>query len=462
MQTYPGVRISGEASRTGAEPTASTCIYFADARTPRSNLLMRTVNVTKEGQVKKSLAFNYPVRVMRVYQAGTGLNASLNLAKAVTIATRYAAVRAQGHGHYSEAPMEIPIIHQPIYYSSLLGLIAQSYASFLATKHCLGLGDMLHGNSTAQTAYVGALTSGLKAYVTDAASSGVASSQRTCGILGCSALSLFPGLLIQTNSFCVRHGENQRLYQETATYLMNILAASKRRHESNAAPDSVAWLFEIQNDKLQTPSTPQDYASIHSDLPSLLRLFQRRAVDLLVKIEADLLASTDQERRSLGRRGAWDKHVMGLIDATEAFLEAVILETFIRQTQSVSDGRPCDVLSKLCLLWGLNTILASPASFGAIVMGEAVQMDTIKKTVRRLGEDLLPDALALVDAWEFKEDEVGGSALGASDGDVYKRFVREIFRLSGGSEHGGSAKGEAVQSIEGKQVNETPKAKAKL
>jgi len=121
--------------------------------------------------------------------------------------------------------------------------------------------------------------------------------------------------------------------------------------------------------------------------------------------------------------------MMLIISASRAHIEYPVLDSFNNLITSPPAplSAPLETaLERLCSLFALSTIV-NPRSADALyfiesnIWGEAYlntsQLDTIRFLVNELLEQLLPEAIALTDAWDFSDASLC-SALGMRDGNV--------------------------------------------
>ncbi|KAI8294061.1 Peroxisomal acyl-coenzyme A oxidase 1 [Colletotrichum sp. SAR 10_98] len=99
---------------------------------------------------------------------------------------------------------------------------------------------------------------------------------------------------------------------------------------------------------------------------------------------------------------------------------------FITAVEKVEDEEVKGVLERLRSVFALSTIV-NPQSADALTFVEdgflsEEQLDEIRHTLRRLLDELLPDAIGLTDAWDFTDAGLG-SAIGRKDGEAYETLM---------------------------------------
>jgi acyl-CoA oxidase len=132
--------------------------------------------------------------------------------------------------------------------------------------------------------------------------------------------------------------------------------------------------------------------------------------------------------------------MMLLISASRAHTEYFILRSFIDTISSLPDTTSSSlrtVLNRTRSLFALSTII-NPQTVDALSFVETayadspylttMQLDLIRSLVNGLLDQLLPEAIALTDAWDFSDASLC-SALGMYDGNVYENIMRWVDQL---------------------------------
>jgi acyl-CoA oxidase len=135
---------------------------------------------------------------------------------------------------------------------------------------------------------------------------------------------------------------------------------------------------------------------------------------------------------------AWNEHMMLLISAPRAHIEYFVMKSFVDTISSLSNttspGLPT-VLSRLGSLFALSTII-NTRSVDALSFLEtdgtpylsSFQLDTIRSLFNDLLGQLLPEAVALTDAWDFLDASLC-SVLVMYDGNVYESIMRWVEQM---------------------------------
>lgn len=80
------------------------------------------------------------------------------------------------------------------------------------------------------------------------------------------------------------------------------------------------------------------------------------------------------------------------------------------------------VLRRLCDLFSLDKLLEDSTTLLESGYANGAQVQMLRDQVEALARELRPDAVSLVDAFNYS-DVVLGSYIGAADGDIYTRYA---------------------------------------
>lgn len=349
-------------------------------------------------------------------------HAAFQLAQALTIATRYSVIREQGRGPFStDSAEEASIINFKSQHYRLLVLISKAYANLFTWKNL----DFTYKHMIQRQAngdhsalpHHHILMCGLKAWSTESASNGVEDARKMCGGHGYMLISGLPDIVSSVTAMATFEGENIVMWQQVAMYLMKGLAANElpvgMAYMNNYRPGSKPHLVVARGAALLSPIY-------------LRRNFEHRAAELAFEASQLLTSST------LSKSAAWNKHMMTLIAAARAHIEFHVIAAFIIEVCSLPESPVRDVLFKLIALYGLTTITAptplDAISFFADNHLSHTQLSEIREQVDILLEQLLPDAIALTDAWNFTDASLC-SAIGMRDGNAYERIMEWVKQL---------------------------------
>lgn len=402
----PGIELGDIGLKFGYNETDNGFARFDHVRIPRENMLMKNVEVKKDGSYIK------PQHTKPFYLTMTRLRMNIvrvvafQLAQAVTIAIRYSVVREQGVGQETTGhTQEYSIMSYKSQHARLLALMAQAFAIHFASKSCAAVHEdtmarQSNGDMT-QISYNHATTAGLKAYATQMALDGAEDARRCCGGQGYSLLSGLPSIVSALLPMVTLEGENYVMYQQTARFLIKGAAEIRAGKPVNS---KIAYLAEGHSRPSISPCS-----ALGTDflLPGVqLLLFRHRAVRLIFHVEE--LVRMAQREQGLTYASAWNTYMIDLIAAARAHVEFYVLESFMEQIALLRDDVPTlNVLRSLCSLFALSTISSpfSQGAYGFIEDGHITfnQLEIIRAHVNALHMTLLPDAIALTDSWGFSD-----------------------------------------------------------
>lgn len=134
---------------------------------------------------------------------------------------------------------------------------------------------------------------------------------------------------------------------------------------------------------------------------------------------------------------AWNEHMFSIIGAARCHTEYMVLSAFVEGIEELPDLTSPSlkaVLNRLCSLFALSNII-NPTTTNAISFIEGdipylslTQLNTIRGLLNELLEALLPDVIALTDAWDFTDASLC-SAIGMYDGNVYDNIMRWVEQM---------------------------------
>ncbi len=200
----PGVSLLDIGPKLGFNSVDNGAAIFKHVRIPRDHMLMGIVEVTREGELKKVQgkgegAEKLLYGAMLDVRVGLVEKAAITLARAVTITTRYSAVRKQGfapQGPGAKAKgkdkgkkavrFELQVLDHPTQQHALMPLLAWSYA-LQATGQDMRqrYNEYLKELDLTLLPEVHALSSGLKALTAEVVSAGIEKCRKLCGGHGC-------------------------------------------------------------------------------------------------------------------------------------------------------------------------------------------------------------------------------------------------------------------------------------
>jgi acyl-CoA oxidase len=199
---------------------------------------------------------------------------------------------------------------------------------------------------------------------------------------------------------------------QTARFLAK---SFQEAHSGQPVTRSVAYLSE----KLPVKSTLKSCLNIES----LVNAYKHRAKRLLARA-CTRLAELQGHGSEL--YDAWNKSSVYLVKAAEAHCNMWVIEAFAESlTLTGCGGCPAvlAVLTDLFRLYATSGILVNSGDFTEDGYMSAEQLSAVNDGLLTLMERLRPNAVALVDAFDLSDHQLG-SVLGRYDGQVYENLYK--------------------------------------
>ncbi|KAL4077427.1 acyl-CoA dehydrogenase/oxidase C-terminal [Scleroderma citrinum] len=403
----PGISIGdiGPKACGGISAMDNGYATFHHVRIPRTNIFSKFAEVTKDGHYTQPQNPKHSFGGMMYIRASMVTRVGWTIAKAITIAIRYATVRRQGdldvHG------MERQVIQYPSTYYRLLPILSHAYVFIALGRQTTGvfttLSDQCDSGDFTGINEVHALLCGLKILVTATAVKDLETARRALGGHGYSAFAGIGRLYADYLPAVTYEGDNFVLDGQVAR------AAVKSYKSSLSVPDQPLGIYfsyiRLLNGKHPIPIVD---ARTWQDSQAVVHLLEWRAA-LMLKNHVQTMDKLDANAN----------HRLSAA-ITDAFVAQQIRETIAGLTKLPK--REGDVIGKLYHLYLLTAAedgLVDLFSLGLLRSGDR----DLRLEIKSLCSVLLPNAIGLVDAFSFS-DWALDSALGVSDGCVYEELWR--------------------------------------
>jgi len=413
-EPLPGITVGDIGPKFGYATMDNGFLRFSHVRIPRENMVMRNAKVEKDGRFVKSPSSDSKLTYGAMVYTRAGIVGGLAgkcLAKAVTIAVRYSCVRRQSELKPGDAEPKILDFQTQQY--KLLPLLATAYA-FRFT----GLQMMKDYNRLTQEILSGNLgslpelhasSSGLKALTTYAAMAGIEQCRLACGGHGYSMASGIPTIYVYAVPGSTFEGDNTVLYLQTARYLMKVL---QQVQSGSPATGSASYLSKKRAQRTTIDSRLQ--------IDSLVEAYEHRAASMVEKAGLRL---SQLQAQGKPLYEAWNMTAVMLVKAAECHSSVYTIVTFVSALSNVVDRTVRAVLTDLFQLYALYGISTSAADFMQDGYLTGHQLDIVNNGILSLLEKLRPNAVALVDSFDFHDRHLG-SILGRYDGNVYENLYK--------------------------------------
>lgn len=354
------------------------------------------------------------------------------LSRATTIATRYLTVRRQFNNptQRNDADLnpglETQVINYPMVQNRLFPMIAQAYALFAAGSEMMGkyislMTGMSSGNIDA-LAEVHAISSALKSYCTTIAAAGAEECRKLMGGHGYShftGLSHMFAMIVPSNTY---EGDNYVLTQQMARYLLKEIKTA-RVTPDKVTPFSRYLLLGLNRDQFSRASCKVTQDSDWLNPEVQLAAFEHRCARLAFELNDAIEAREGRDN--------WSDHNIECYRISHAHAQYVMALWFnesIQEAQDPETDEDCraqpgsiTVLKKLLNLHALSIMQTNLVDFCEDGYFSPAQCQSLRRQVKVLVAGLADEAVGLVDAFDHP-DFLLDSALGANDGDAYKRL----------------------------------------
>ncbi|CAD5229275.1 unnamed protein product [Bursaphelenchus okinawaensis] len=409
-----GITVGDIGPKLGINGSDNGFLLFNNYRIPRENMLMRYSKVTKEGKYihpkHQKLGYGSMVFVRSIMIR----DQSLQLAAASTIATRYAAVRRQGE--LVPGKGEVQIIDYRTQQLRIFPQITKTLAFLFAASEVrdlyLKVTEQLSDGNVELLPELHSLSSGLKSVVSWEVSQGIEQCRLACGGHGYSQASGFPEIYAYAVGGCTYEGENIVMLLQVARQLMKTVAKIKSGNAKLAQIDGYLKAFNVNRSSFNglTGLTPQ---ILIQDFEQVARIQVFGVYSRLAEL-----------KRTLPEHEAFNKISIDLCRASRWHVKAYLVKNFFAYISRCSGAeRVKQLLVEIASLYALDQISAGLAHFLRNQYYSQSQADQVKMSIETLLERLRPEAVAIVDAFDFSDRELH-SVLGRRDGNVYENLLK--------------------------------------
>ncbi|OAA54642.1 Acyl-CoA oxidase [Cordyceps fumosorosea ARSEF 2679] len=392
-----GVVIGDIGVKVGFASMDNGYMLFSQFRIPHSALLSRYVQLDPETGVftrspNAALAYGTmtSIRTVLVEEAGTFL------ARAVTVAVRYCAVRQQFRDKDSRDAGSPELQHTG-------RAMRRGYARTRAAVEARG--------DLSGLAALHAWSSGLKSLSTEVTNAGIEACRRAMGGHGYGAGSGLVEMQRDYQAKPILEGDNWMITQQTAAFLIKRMAAvvgGKVTDETDAQlkafldrKDKGRELYLLNSDSDIQKSFEWRAASMTYDAYRARVIDEKRHNDLLIQFHK----------------------------LSHAHSQSIMVRSFLGSLASDDDlpRETKDVVFDLYRLFAYTNIQAESYEFLRCGAASAADLDALPDRIQTLLARIRPHAVKLVDSWMIP-DYLLDSALGRYDGNVYEDLFNRAHR----------------------------------
>ncbi|KAK7091432.1 peroxisomal acyl-coenzyme A oxidase 1-like [Littorina saxatilis] len=402
----PGVTVGDIGNKFGYQGIDNGFLRLNNVRIPRENMLMKNAKLLEDGTYIKPKSDRLIYGAMTFIRAVIVGDVGRGLAKAATIAVRYSCVRRQSK--IEPGAGEVQVLDFQTQQYRLLPQLATAYALLNAGRNMLlyyiKVTANMNQGSFAQLPQLHALSAGLKALSSWRASEGVEVCRLACGGHGYSAASGLPKIYVDVTPACTYEGENYVMVLQTARFLLKCMSELQQGQQ---LPEMVTFL--------QTPPEGRSRLDERLELSDLVAAFEHRTARMVREVAGKVQGAVSQGSKSYD---AWNNNSVELAATGTAFAEGYVVMAFA-ETMSSFTGPLKSVMTALCRLYAVTVMTNNLGDFLKDGYLSSQQASMLQSRVLDLLKELRPNAVALVDAFDFP-DGVLDSALGRWDGQVYE------------------------------------------
>ncbi|GMT23160.1 hypothetical protein PFISCL1PPCAC_14457, partial [Pristionchus fissidentatus] len=406
-----GITIGDIGPKMGISSVDNGFLALDHVRVPRKNMLMKHAKVSPDGKYTPPVHAKLNYGGMVYVRAHMIHNLARNLCAAVTIATRYSAIRRQGRVDTASSEVQILDYQTQQYrlFPQVLLVIRKKESNKVCCQISRAFAYLFTGAETDLLPDLHGLTSGLKSVVSFEAAQAVEQCRMACGGHGFSHASGLPKLFGIVVAGCTYEGENMVMLQQTARYLMKAAEKAERG-------EKLAYSIEFIGKKTRGQSTIGLHrGDTEMEMEAIFEALEHAARRLIIH------AYDEWEKRvkeGESRDRAWNEVTVEMNRAARIYTRLFIARSFHRRVIS----SPETVRSVLTDLLSLYLHYECIDMAHHLLHDGHCNGDQINFLKRSMNEDLIklrPDAVSIVDSFDQSDRELN-SVLGRRDGNVYE------------------------------------------
>nr|XP_048673484.1 peroxisomal acyl-coenzyme A oxidase 1 isoform X4 [Caretta caretta] len=417
-EPLPGITVGDIGPKFGYDEMDNGYLKMDKFRIPRENMLMKYAKVEPDGTYVKPLSDKLTYGTMVFIRSLIVGDSARSLSRACTIAIRYSSVRHQSELKPGEPEPQI-LDYQTQQYK-LFPLLATAFAfhfvgAYMKKTYQRITGDINQGDLS-ELPELHALSAGLKAFTSWTANAGIEECRMACGGHGYSRCSGLPDIYVNFTPSCTYEGENTVMMLQTARFLIKSYTQVSSGH---LVSGMVSYLNDLSGQHIQPQQVAARPTTVHiNDPASLMEVYKLRASRLVEAAAKNLKAELNRRK---SQEDAWNRTSVDLVRASEAHCHYVVVKLFTAQLLGINDAAVHAVMNNLCLLYSLYGISKHTGDFLQAGILTDAQVTQVYQRVKELLAAIRPNAVALVDAFDFHDDHLG-SVLGRYDGNIYENM----------------------------------------
>ena len=407
-EQMPGVRVADCGYKLGLNGVDNGRIWFNQVRVPRENLLNRFGDIDENG--KYSSPIESPAKRFftmlatlvggRVSVPRAGLSATKS---GLTIAIKYALKRRQFAPNKDEP--ETLLLDYPTHQRRLMPRLAKTYALDFALSD---LAKRYANSSEEEFREIETLAAGLKSYATWFTTDTLQECREACGGKGYLSENRIGDLKADTDIFTTFEGDNTVLMQLVAKGLL-----SDFREEFHSGGYMAVMRF--LGNRFLTLVAERNPVVVRNTEPEHLLDAEFQLAAFHYRERANLISVGQRMQNYIKKRvNPYDAYLRcqtHMLVLAEAYVERVVLESFVNIINKVEDPSLKKQLKTMCDLYALSTIEQNKGWYLETGYMEGVKTKAIRKMVDKLCKNLRSEAGFLVDAFAIPEQLLGAKII---------------------------------------------------
>ncbi|CAG8820387.1 14759_t:CDS:1, partial [Racocetra persica] len=214
--------------------------------------------------------------------------------------------------------------------------------------------------------------------------------------------------------------ENTILHLQTGRYLLKSFLIAKKGSPIGGRLSYLSFYSNILMEKCSA-ETIENLLDAETQLGAFRHMYLRRLSDLDSSIEISAITHLH------GYDGSKADHMIDIVHLSKAYCHYTTLINSHEGLQSVKKEQPAiyPILRALIDLYFINIVLNQSGDFLIDGYYTPHHISLLKQGQKKLLNIIRPEAIGLVDAWEFSDNHLN-SALGREDGNVYKALYEWV------------------------------------
>jgi len=394
-----GIRIEDNGHKMGLNGVDNGRIWFDQVKIERDAMLDRYASIDEDGKFNSPISSDnrrFFTMLSTLVGGRVGIaRSALSAAKSgLTIAIKYAEQRLQ---FGPENGKEVPILNYRTHQRRLIPLLANAYAGHFALRY---LTHRFLSRTKEDMKEVEALAAGLKAWSSWNTTHSLQECREALGGKGYLSENRIDRLKNDTDIYTTFEGDN--------TVLMQLVAKSRlAEFKKEFADINFFGMVNYIADQARTsiaeknPITVRETSSEHLlDSDFHIKAFRYREVRILKSAATRFKHHIDEGMDSFD---AFNQTQYHMLKVGFAYIERVILEQFIEETQKLEDEASRAILTKLCQLFALSQIEQHKGWYLENGYMEGIKTKAIRREINQLCWELRKEASGLVEAFGIPE-----------------------------------------------------------